>query len=67
MTELEKIACFDQIKDLLDSMDSDTQRLIVWSHLKFLLVQDKKGIPWLLEKVGEMINDLEKSLLSPLQ
>jgi hypothetical protein len=67
MTEQEKIERFDQIMELLLSMEKETQRLIVWSHLKFLLVQDKKGIPWLLERVGEMIEDAEKSLLSPLQ
>jgi hypothetical protein len=67
MTELEKISRFDQIKDLLDSMDKDDQRLIVWSHLKYLLALDKHGIGWLLERVGELIDSEEKSLLSPLQ
>lgn len=67
MTEHQKIERFDQIMELLLSMEKDTQRLIVWSHLKFLLAQDKNGIPWLLEKVGEMIEEAEKSLLSPLQ
>jgi hypothetical protein len=67
MTEQEKIEKFDLIKDLLDSMDVETQRLIVWSHLKFLLAKDKQGIPWLLDKGREMIEEFEKSLLSPLQ
>ncbi len=67
MTEQEKIERFDQIKDLLDQLDPATQRLIVWSHLKYLLALDKQGIGWLLEKVGELIDSEEKSLLSPLQ
>jgi hypothetical protein len=55
MTELEKIACFDKIKALLDTMDKDDQRLIAWSHLTYLVALDRKNLPWILEHLGILI------------
>jgi hypothetical protein len=68
MTEKQKIEQFDKIKVLLDSMDKDSQRLIVWSHLSYLIEQDGfKSLSWLLDRTGELIEKANRELLSPYQ
>lgn len=67
MTELEKIQRFDEIKILLDSLDRETQRKIVWAHLSYLLQGDIKGVGWLLERAGEVIDREGKNLIAPFQ
>ena len=68
MTERQKIEQFDKIKTLLDSMDKDSQRLIVWSHLSYLIEQDGfNNLSWLLDRTGELIERANRELLSPYQ
>lgn len=67
MTELEKIQRFDEIKILLDTLDRESQRKIVWAHLSYLLQGDIKGVGWLLERTGEIIDRESNNLLAPFQ
>ena len=67
MTELEKIECFDKIKDLLDSLDKETQKKIVWAHLSYLLHGDILGVRWLLERMGELLEREEQVLIGRFQ
>jgi hypothetical protein len=67
MTELQKIECFDKIKDLLESLDKETQKKIVWAHLSHLLYGDIVGVRWLLDRVGELLVREEGVLISRFQ
>jgi hypothetical protein len=65
--ELEKIACFDQIKSLLETMDKDDQRFIVWSHLCYLVAMNPHNLTWIMDKLEDLLNNTENQLLSPFQ
>jgi hypothetical protein len=67
MTELQKIECFDKIKDLLDSLDKETQKKIVWAHLSHLMYGDIVGVRWLLDRMGELIQREEQVLIGRFQ
>jgi hypothetical protein len=63
LTEIEKIRRFDRIKELLDSLDRDAQRLIVWSHLTYLVALDRKNLPWILEHLDILIQTESAKLM----
>jgi hypothetical protein len=67
MTELEKIACFDQIKALLESMDVEAQRLIVWSHLTHLVALDRKNLTWIMIHLDILLQTESAKLMGGFQ
>ena len=67
MTEKQKIKKIEKIRELLKSFDRDTQKQIVWHHLNYLLSGDFKGVSWLLDKTGEVMDRETNILLSPFQ
>jgi hypothetical protein len=61
----EKQHLYGQIVE--EYLEKSEQRLVIWLHLKHLLAQDKEGINWILEEVGQLIDEAGAALLSPYQ
>jgi len=64
-TSTEKQQLYGQIVE--ECLSKEDQRIVIWLHLKVLLSQDNEGINWIMEAVGQMIDEVEATLLSSYQ
>jgi hypothetical protein len=63
LSEREKIKRFYKVRALLEPMDRFSQLKIVWGHLNYMIEKDRvNGIPWLLDRVGEVLKEAETAL-----